>query len=64
MLSRAIMRLFFLPVLILMVAFSFAYEQEKKDPIEARLDSAMRLTPQPLECWMPSWSQVGSGMSA
>ena len=45
MLSRAIMRLFFLPVLILMVAFSFAYEQEKKDPIEARLDSAMQVNP-------------------
>jgi uncharacterized protein YecT (DUF1311 family) len=39
------MRLFFLPALILMVAFSFAYSQEKKDPIEVRLDGAMRDNP-------------------
>lgn len=39
------MKLFFLPVLILMMAFSFAYEQEKKDPIEARMDAAMHDNP-------------------
>jgi uncharacterized protein YecT (DUF1311 family) len=39
------MRLFFLPALILMVAFSFAYSQEKKDPIEVRMDAAMRDNP-------------------
>ena len=39
------MRLFFLPALILMVAFSFAYSQEKKDPIEVRMDAAMQDNP-------------------
>ena len=39
------MRLFFLPALILRVAFSFAYSQEKKDPIEVRMDAAMQDNP-------------------
>jgi len=39
------MKLFLLPVLILMVAFSLAYAQEKKDPIEVRMAAAMDENP-------------------